>query len=314
MSDMDGEGSKGSHSAFTDKERKLLASLASAVKRHHNAIGTKSSLERTVSEAVAGAVARADPAERDRLAAILTPAIVNCVRQETRNSRHEMVESLYPLMGWLISAYAANASKELFNRVDRRAKSVLTGRYLRLRVKSWIEGIPYKELLLREAFGLTVHDLRLIERRTCECLVRRHASTDRPMGAENDRLFTSLLSAIAEFSREALNDKGGELREMDFGGSRVFLCVTPSYLIAARCYGKGGQMAESKLHRALGSFLETHARTLQYWREYRRGRRHNGGQCWPRRWKHARDHSPERGRKTAMTCRSPKTSRAFCIP
>jgi len=94
---------------------------------------------------------------------------------------------------------------------------------LRLRVKSWIEGIPYKELALREAFGLTVHDLLLIERRTGECLDRWHASPDRPMGAENDRLFTSMLSAIAEFSREALKDDKGELREMDFGGSRVFL-------------------------------------------------------------------------------------------
>jgi len=263
MSDMDGEGSEGGHSALTDKERKLLASLASAVKRHHDAIGTKSSLERTVSEVVAGAVAKAEPAERDRLAATLTPAIVNCVRQEIRNSRHEMVESLYPMMGRLISAYAANASKELVNRVDRRLESVLTGRYLRLRVKSWIEGIPYKELALREAFGLTVHDLLLIERRTGECLDRWHASPDRPMGAENDRLFTSMLSAIAEFSREALKDDKGELREMDFGGSRVFLRVTPSYLIAARCYGKGGETAEAKLDRALRSFLETHAGTLQ---------------------------------------------------
>jgi len=263
MSDMDGEGSKGSHSALTDKERKLLASLASAVKRHHDAIGTKSSLERTVSEVVAGAVAKAEPAERDRLATTLTPAIVNCVRQEIRNSRHEMVESLYPMMGRLISAYAANASKELVNRVDRRVESVLTGRYLRLRVKSWIERIPYKELVLREAFGLTVHNILLIERRTGECLDRWHASPDRPMGAENDRLFTSLLSAIAEFSGEALKDDKGELREMDFGGSRVFLRVMPSYLIAARCYGKGGETAEAKLDRALRSLLETHAGTLQ---------------------------------------------------
>jgi len=263
MSDMDGEGFKGSHSALTDKERKLLASLASAVKRHHDAIGTKSSLERTVSEVVAGAVAKSDPADRDKLSATLTPAIVNCVRQEIRNSRHEMVESLYPMMGRLMSAYAANASKELVNRVDRRLESVLTGRYLRLRVKSWIEGIPYKELALREAFGLTVHDLLLIERRTGECLDRWHAGPDQPMGAENARLFTSMLSAIAEFSREALKDDKGELREMDFGGSRVFLRVTPSYLIAARCYGKGGETAEARLDRALRSFLETHAGTLQ---------------------------------------------------
>jgi len=263
MSDMDGKGSQRNQSALTDKERKLLASLSSAVKRHHDAIGTKSSLERTVSEVVAGAVAKSEPAERDRLAATLTPAIVSCVRQEIRNSRHEIVESLYPMMGRLISAYAANASKELVNRVDRRLESVLTGRYLRLRVKSWIEGIPYKELALREAFGLTVHDLLLIDRRTGECLDRWHASVDRPMGAENDRLFTRMLSAITEFSREALNDEQGELREMDFGGSRVFLRVTPSYLIAARCYGKGGQMAEARLDRELRSFLETHAQTLQ---------------------------------------------------
>jgi len=267
MSDMDCEGPRESHSALTDKERKLLASLSSAVKRHHDAIGTKSSLERTVSEVVAGAVAKADPAERDRLADTLAPAIVRCVRQEIRNSRHEIVENLYPMMGRLISAYAANASKELVNRVDRRLESVLTGRYLRLRVKSWIDGIPYKELALCEAFGLRVHDLLLIERRTGECLDRWHASPDRPMGAENDRLFTSMLSAIADFSREALNDEQGELREMDFGGSRVFLHVTPSYLIAARCYGKGGQMAEARLDRALRSFLETHAQTLQYCRD-----------------------------------------------
>lgn len=263
MSDLEGGSSQQERSTLTDKERKLIASLANVVKRHHRMIGTKADLERSVSEVVAGAVAGADPADQNRLADTLTPAIVRCVRQEIRNSRHELVESLYPMMGRLISAYAANASRDLIYQVDQRLASVLTGRYLRLRVKSWIEGIPYKELALVEAFGLKIHDLLLINRRTGECLDRWHANADQAMGTANDRLFAGMLSAIAEFSREALNDDKGELREVNFGNSRVFLRVTPSFLVAARCFGKGGRVVEARLDRALRSFLETHAETLR---------------------------------------------------
>ncbi|MFW6024510.1 MAG: BON domain-containing protein [Dichotomicrobium sp.] len=263
MSDGGDDGSKREGSALTENERKLIASLASAAKRHHQTIGTKANLEQSISEVVAGAVARADPADQNRLAETLTPAIVRCVRQEIRNSRHELVESLYPMMGRLISAYAANASRELVYRVDRRLESVLTGRYLRLRVKSWIEGVPYKELALREALGLKVHDLLLINRRTGGCLDRWHADADQAMGGDKDRLFAGMLSAIAEFSREALNDEKGELREVNFGSSRVLVRVTPSFLVVARCFGKGGRKVEARLDRVLRSFLETHAKALQ---------------------------------------------------
>lgn len=263
MSDLEGNGGQRERSALTNKERKLLASLASAVKRHHQTIGTKAGLEQSIADVVADAVAKADPADQARIAETLTPAIVRSVRQEIRNSRHELVESLYPMMGRLFAAYAANASRELVYRVDRRLQSVLTGRYLRLRVRSWIEGIPYKELALREAFGLQVHDLLLISRQTGECLDRWHANADQAMGTDNNRLFAGMLSAITEFSREALNDEKGELREVNFGSSRVFVRVTPSFLVAARCFGKGGCTVEARLDRVLRSFLETHAKALQ---------------------------------------------------
>ena len=256
------DDSKSAHgtTGLPERELRVLAVVTDTLKQHHRRIGTTERLEKSVAEIIAGAITQAD---HKAVAASLTPLVVNCIRQEIRNSRQDIIESLYPMVGRLISAYAAHASRELIYQADRRLEGILTGRFARLRLKSWVQGIPYRELALREAQGLRATDLLLIRRGTGELIEQWHAEPDRPLGADRGNLFSAMLSAITEFADQAMSADQGGLRELDLGSSRVFLRTTPGFIFAVRCLGKGGREIEKRLDRALLSFMQANTAALQ---------------------------------------------------
>ena len=68
-----------------------------------------------------GALERAEvnPA---RLATTIAPVVVSAIRNEIKNSREQMIEALYPIVGRLVSAAVANA----FRRWSPRSSNAST--------------------------------------------------------------------------------------------------------------------------------------------------------------------------------------------
>jgi len=190
-------------------EYENLAALSATVRQHHQRIGTADRLEDSVSQVISGALEKAD---RRDLAESLSPLVVNCIRRELRNSRGDIVEGLYPMVGRLISAYAAYTSREFRYQADRRLESILTGRFIRLRVKSWVQGIPYKELALRERI---LRQLRDIEDRVRELLrLSVRPATEPPLVVKKGASMDGR-ALLASDDREAIRALRDELRRLD---------------------------------------------------------------------------------------------------
>jgi len=113
-----------------------------------------------------------------------------------------------------------------------------------VRLTAWTSGQSAAELALAEAQQLRVEDVFLIRRATGELLARW---PDANGPGNSDNVLGGVLTAINDFTAEAFKSEGSSLREIDLGDSRVYLRVSPSYLLAARCKGSESAAAEKIL-------------------------------------------------------------------
>lgn len=245
------------------RHHRALETIRRTVDDHDQRVGTNLRLKHSVAVIITDALREAEVSRHDELAHVISPLIVAAVKREITNSREIMVDALYPLMGRLVAAYAVSGFRDFLYETDRRLQNALSGRSARLRWKSMLLGIPYRELALRERPGLIVQELLLIDKCSGVPLDRWHAAPESTSARDNSgALFSALLAAITGFASEALAQDRGELRALDLGSSRVYVRATPAYLVAAKCIGKPTRDIERRLEEAFYSFLDEYSHDL----------------------------------------------------
>lgn len=215
--------------------------------------GTKAQFESSVAEVIDNALRKAELDKHDELADALSPVVVRTVKTEIRNSKDELVEALYPMTGRMVKAYIASAMKDLVNDINRRLET----NPVMLRLRSITTGKSMAELAMADANRLHVEELFLIRRGSGELLWRW---PDAPETEQSrDHVMSGILTAINEFSTEALGDEGSSLREIDLGERQLYLRASPVYLLAAKCSGIASQPVEAILDEAfLGAIERLH--------------------------------------------------------
>jgi outer membrane protein OmpA-like peptidoglycan-associated protein len=245
------------------EERHSLAAIREIVEQHHDRIGTDERLTETVAEVLAECFKSADIKNHRELASAVSPLVVSSIKREIVNSRDEMVEALYPIMGRLVAAYVSAAMRDVMESTNQRLESGLSLRFLRLRLKSLFTGRPYREVLLLESGRPRVRELLLIKRSSGILVDRWRAPGEPPEGANGSgQLIGGLLSAINDFARQAFAGGKDELRSLDIGGSRLFLRTSAAHILAVRTTGATGRRVQRAIDDALVEILDTHANAL----------------------------------------------------
>ncbi len=247
------------------EERHSLAAIRDIVEQHHVRIGTDERMAETVAEVLADSFRAADIKDHRELAGAVSPLVVSSIKREIVNSRDEMVEALYPIMGRLVSAYVSAAMRDAMESTNQKLESGLSLKFLRLRLKSLLTGRPYRELAMVESGSPRVRELLLIKRPS-GVLVDRWLSPGEPVegtnGTGSGQLMSGLLSAINDFAGQAFAGGKDELRSLDIGGSRLFLRTSAAHLLAVRATGVSGRKVQRAIDNALVDILDTHANVL----------------------------------------------------
>ena len=232
---------------LTLDEKALRAEISQRIDDVFDRAGTTDRFEVSVAEVLDGALRRAEVDRHTELASAMAPLVVRTVKTEIRNSRDELVEVLYPMTGRMVQAYVASAMKDLNKDINRK----LEQNPVMLRLRSLASGKSVAEMAIAESQRLVVEELYLIRRGSGE-LVGRWPEAE-PGASGRDHVMSGVLTAINEFSTEALKDDGSALRQIDLGERQLYLRVSPTFLLAAKCSGSAPQAVETVLDE---SFLE----------------------------------------------------------
>ena len=235
------------------EERQLLLEHSNKIALYDERIGTDEQFLQSISAALVDALREADRKNHDQLANTLATVIIGVVRREVLNSKEELVDALYPIMGRLVSAYMARGLQGFVVQTDRRIERALSWKNLKLRVRSAFTGTPYAELQLRRSRFLCVDEIFLIKRGGLLAdhwkAANAEAEQEAAKANSDQMMVSNMLSAITDFVSDGV--KQGELKSLDVGGDRIHLRATPAYIIAVRCSGSGNAILERRLDREL---------------------------------------------------------------
>ncbi len=248
-------------SLLVGDEQRSLQELNKRVLDHHARIGTEHRLRRSVAKIIAASLRDAEIAQHETLANAISPLVVAGIKREIRNSRDEMVDALYPILGRLVSAYVAAAFRTLTDQTNRRLESTLTGGKLALRLKSALTGKPYGDLVLRSQ-PPELTEVLLIERGSGVLVDSWRSADAEGRDSADSALVSSLLTAITEFAREAFAEAHGELRMLDTGTGSIYLRATPAYLIALHYTGQADRSLGDRIDAILLDIIDTNRKEL----------------------------------------------------
>ena len=241
------------------RESAVLDDIRAVVQSHDQKIGTPEQLSDSVADILSGALRGAGIKNRPALASSLAPLIIDGIRSEIRNSRDDIVEALYPIIGRLTSAYVMSVFRDFMDETNKRLEGSLTGRFLWLRLYCLFTGKSYAQALLQRQTSFRIQEIMLIDAQSGSLLDSWEApdlALDREAMADKGPRVTAMLAAINKFAAEALSAKHQSLKSIDLGDSQIYLRMTAKFLFAVRCQGlaKAGQV--SALDRTIVDVLQ----------------------------------------------------------
>ena len=239
-------------------ESDAIATLSRRIDDVFDRAGTTERFQSSVATVLDGALREAEVARHEEMSAAIAPLIVKTVKTEIHNSTDDLVEALYPATGRMVKAYVASAIKDLTDQINRRLET----NPVVLRLNALFSGRSVGELAIAQSQQLKVEDVLLIRRATGELLARAPEGTP-GSNSGSDHVLGGILTAINEFTTEAFKTEGSALRQIDLGDARIYLRVSPAYLLAAKCSGSAPVAAESIFDDEFLALMDRHHVALE---------------------------------------------------
>lgn len=159
--------------------------------------------------------------DEDALIAMITPVLGDAIRRKIRDSREEMIEALYPIIGQLVVRAVSEAIQDLAQSLDAQVRTSFSPQIVWWRLRARIGGASEAEIRLRELLPFRVTEVFLIHRETG--LLLRHSSRDPEASADSD-LISGMLTAIRDFAQDAFGrGREGQLEEIEYGDRHILI-------------------------------------------------------------------------------------------
>ncbi len=182
--------------------------------------------------------------DHEALVAAVGPILSDAIRKQVREDRDAMVESLYPLIGQLISRAVAESIRDLARTIDRRMRASFSPAYLLRRARARARGVSDAELVLRDALPFRVAELFLVHRESGLLLLHLPSGSPEDDGSENAGggnasgdsadLISGMLTAIRDFAQDAFGrGQEGGLDEIQYGNRRILIEACQHVYLAA---------------------------------------------------------------------------------
>jgi len=100
----------------------------------------------------------------DEIPQRLGPVITETLKIQIQESKDEVVEALYPIMGRMIKKYVQREIRLLSDRLDRQLDHAFSLEGWWRRIKSWFGGVPEQELMMQELAEPQIEEIFVIEK------------------------------------------------------------------------------------------------------------------------------------------------------
>ena len=201
--------------------------------------------------------------DKDALVATITPVLGDAIRIKIRDSREEMVEALYPIIGKLVVRAVSEAIRDLARTVDARVQNSFSPKAIWRRVRAWFGGVSRADMALRESLPFEVAEVFLIHRDSG--LLLQHVSRD-PGVLEDSEIIGGMLTAIRDFTAQAFGrDQQGSLDEIQYSDRRILIEAAEHAYLAVVVDGVEPAGFRAEMREQIMQVEREHADVLRYY-------------------------------------------------
>lgn len=181
----------------------------------------------------------------------LGPTITEALKTEIKNSKHQVVEALYPIMGKMIKKYVWQEIKLLSERVNKQVENSFSVKSWKRRLKSWFTGVEEQDLILSELGDATIEQVFIIEKNS-GILLGNYSKTE----TIDKEMFSGMLTAIKSFVEDAFQQKGQSLELIEYELYNIHIQSFVSYYVAVVISGQYTTPIKNKLQDIIFNFSE----------------------------------------------------------
>jgi hypothetical protein len=201
--------------------------------------------------------------DEDALIETITPVIAGAIRTNISESRDEMVDALYPIMGKLVQRSVTEAMRDLAQRIDQQMRRTLDVQSLWRRLRGRLRGISDVEMAMRDALPLKVEQIFLIHRETGLLLL--HLAQSGEANDDSD-IISGMLTAINEFTEDAFGRREEEsLNQIQYGGRSILLEAAHFVYIAVVIDGFDSSDFRNRMRETMIAIEHRHASSLRHY-------------------------------------------------
>ena len=181
-----------------------------------------------LAEIITQSAQRDMPALSRSLQGVISPAIA----KEIADNKEKMVDTLYPIIGSMISKYVTNAIKEILDGINSKIEDGFSLKSYKRKIKAKLTGVSESELLLEESMDAAINALFVIQKDTGLLVAAAQSETHR-MG--DPHMVASMASAIRDFVNDWIKSQkeSMEVQLLSYGNATLYIESAGSvYLIA----------------------------------------------------------------------------------
>lgn len=181
----------------------------------------------------------------------LGPTITESLKNEIANSKDQVVDALYPIIGKMIKKYIQQEFKILSEKINHQLHKNFSFKNWTRKFKSKISGIDEQSLILNELGTTAIQEIFIVEKNSG--ILKANFSKTNTIDKE---VLSGMLTAIKSFVEEAFMTGNENLEAIEYGLYNIHIQNFNSYYIAVVVHGVFNNSYKGKLEYELLNFAE----------------------------------------------------------
>jgi len=216
-----------------------------------------------LSDYLAEIIAKTSERDPEALSRSLQSILASSVKKEIASNKDAMIDSLYPIMGGMISKYVTSAIRELMETINRKIDEGLSVERIKRKIKSKITGVSETELLLEESGEALVSSLFIIHKKSGILISEAHLQESE---IDDPSMIASMASAIKDFINDWIKSdtEHDEIQLLSYGNATLYIESAGSVYMIAFMDAEPDQEQRAEINRFFASLVKEYMEFLQH--------------------------------------------------
>ncbi|MEM9833988.1 MAG: hypothetical protein AAF944_25375 [Bacteroidota bacterium] len=169
---------------------------------------------------------------REHFPELFGPVLTRAIKRQIRESRNEVIDALYPIMGKLIKKYIVIELSTLSEKIDQQIEQVFSWEMWVRRLKAWATGQSLGKEIIVQSMKPTIQEVFVIKQHSSVLLgsYSRQNIMDRDMIA-------GMMTALQGFAKDAFAKEHQDLQTIEYETYKILLKNFQTFYVAVTVSG-----------------------------------------------------------------------------